>query len=173
MNPSFDFTDPQHFTAGAIGEPGERTFYLQAGDEHGHATLKIEKQQVAALADFLKGVLEDMPAGPAATAPIELLEPIEPAWVVGQIAVAVDEADARIMLVVEELLPFVDDDEDDDALEAAIEAMDAAEMRVRLEPAQARQFVEQAAELMSGGRPPCRFCGQPLDPTGHVCPRMN
>ncbi len=173
MNPSFDFTDTQHFTAGAVGEPGRRTFYLQAGDEHGHATLKIEKQQVAALAEFLQGALEDLPAGPAATAPTELQEPIEPAWVAGQIAVAIDEADARILMVVEELVAVADDDPDGIDDDVPMSTLDAAEMRVRLEPAQARQFVEQVAELMAGGRPPCQFCGQPLDPSGHPCPRMN
>jgi uncharacterized repeat protein (TIGR03847 family) len=42
-----------------------------------------------------------------------------------------------------------------------------------LSPPQARSFVRRARALVSAGRPPCPFCGGPLDPTGHVCPRAN
>jgi uncharacterized repeat protein (TIGR03847 family) len=46
-------------------------------------------------------------------------------------------------------------------------------VRVVLSPPQARSFVRRARALVSAGRPPCPFCGGPLDPTGHVCPRAN
>jgi uncharacterized repeat protein (TIGR03847 family) len=37
----------------------------------------------------------------------------------------------------------------------------------------ARSFVERAQRVVASGRPPCPLCGQPLDPTGHLCPRRN
>jgi uncharacterized repeat protein (TIGR03847 family) len=40
-------------------------------------------------------------------------------------------------------------------------------------PAQARAFARRCARVVSAGRPACPFCGQPLDPTGHICPRAN
>ena len=105
MSELFEYRDTSHFTAGAIGEPGARTFYIQAGDEFGYHSVKLEKQQVAALADFLRTVLEDLPApSTKPIAPVPLIEPAQPAFVVGQIAVGVDEAEGRVVLVVEELV---------------------------------------------------------------------
>jgi uncharacterized repeat protein (TIGR03847 family) len=46
-------------------------------------------------------------------------------------------------------------------------------LRVRLNPAAAKAFAKRAARVVAAGRPPCPFCGQPLDPEGHVCPRQN
>ncbi|HEY5033265.1 MAG TPA: DUF3090 family protein, partial [Actinomycetes bacterium] len=37
----------------------------------------------------------------------------------------------------------------------------------------ARAFAQRAAAVVGAGRPPCPFCGLPLDPTGHLCPRQN
>jgi len=61
------------------------------------------------------------------------------------------------------------------ALEAAAQ-MNADEsdvMSVRLEPDEARAFVDQTVRVLASGRPPCPFCGEPLDPQGHLCPRRN
>jgi len=46
-------------------------------------------------------------------------------------------------------------------------------LRVRLTPTDTRAFVARALKLVAAGRPPCPFCGLPLDPAGHVCPRQN
>lgn len=170
MSESFDFREPSRFTAGAIGEPGRRVFYLQAGERSQVVSLKIEKQQVAALATFLETVLEDLPAPEGEPEAAELLEPPGPDWVVGQIAVGVDESSGRVVLVVEELV--VSDDDEPDPL-VVFEEPEGATLRVHLTLEQAVGFIRMAGELMQGGRPPCRFCGQPIDPTGHACPRMN
>lgn len=172
QNSSYEFQDPTHFGTGAIGDPGERVFYLQAGDATGYISLKLEKQQVVALAQFLRGVLDDLPATPANSPSADLRSPVEPEWVVGQIAVGVDEADAEIVVMIEEMVPF-DEEADDDELGLLEDVTTGATMRVQINSAQAAAFVAQADVLVSKGRPPCRLCGQPEDPGGHACPRLN
>lgn len=200
MSRSFHLTDPTHFTTGTVGTPGQRTFFLQADDGGEVVTFKVEKQQVAALAEYLAGVLADLPAvpEPVPAAP-ELIEPAEHEWTVGSIGIAVDEDSDRIILVVHELDPDseddeqegsdevadllaeltgldVEDDEDDDVddLDDMFdEDSDAAIARLRLTRAQVAAFVVRAGELMSAGRPLCPFCGLPSDPEGHFCPRAN
>lgn len=181
MSDSYDFREPTHFTAGAVGEPGRRVFYLQAAERSQLVSVKIEKQQVAALATFLQTLLEDLPApGEEVPAP-ELVEPVAPDWIVGQIAVGVDEATNRVVLVVEELVEVdeLDDDADDpdetapfDPL-ADVEVPEGATLRVHLTLEQAVGFIRLAGELMQRGRQSCRLCGQPMDPSGHACPRLN
>ncbi|MEM7274430.1 MAG: DUF3090 family protein [Actinomycetota bacterium] len=175
MNESFEFREVTHFTAGAVGQPGSRTFFLQVGDGLSMVTVKLEKQQVRALAQFLKGVMDDMPATPAPAGATPLIAPTDPAWTVGQIAVGVDEADAEVVLVIEELIPM---DEDADELDIAddireLEEGTGAKIRAHIGVAHAAGFIATSDELMEGGRPPCRLCGQPLDPSGHACPRLN
>lgn len=181
MSESFDFREPTHFTAGAVGEPGRRVFYLQAAEQSRLVSLKIEKQQVAALATFLQTVLEDLPAPEGEPSAPELLEPAIPDWTVGQIAVGVDETTNRVVLVVEELVPEAEEAEDDDGDEddalleslLGIDAIEGATLRVHVTLEQAAAFVRMADELMQRGRASCRLCGQPMDPAGHACPRLN
>jgi uncharacterized repeat protein (TIGR03847 family) len=180
MNDSHDFRNVTHFTAGAEGRPGQRVFFLQVGDEQGHVSVRLEKQQVQALAQFLRSVLDDLPAPPGAegAAPVPLLEPAAPEWIVGQIAVGVAEADAEVVLVVDELVDDEDDDDDDEDEETEVDLLDEPEgggrrIRAHIKVEQAMQFVATSDDLMSKGRPPCRLCGQPVDPSGHPCPRLN
>ncbi len=173
MSDSFEFRQVTHFTAGAIGDPGERVFYLQVGDDSTMVTVKLEKGQVKALAQFLRGVLDDLPSTPTpATAP-QLVSPTVPEWTVGQIAVGVDEADSEVVLVIEELVP---EDEEDGELDDDLGLLDddsGGKIRAHINVDHAAGFITMSDELMNQGRPPCRLCGQPLDPTGHACPRLN
>lgn len=168
MSESFEYREVQHFTAGAVGVPGDRTFYLQVGEGANYVSVKLEKQQVEALAQFLVTVLEDLPATTQPTDIVELREPAIAEWVVGQIAVGVDDNDGEIVILVEELVPEQDEDGVIDPLEE-----DGARLRAHISPEQAAQFIRTARQLMKSGRPPCRLCGQPLDPSGHICPRLN
>lgn len=174
MSDSFEFRDVTHFTAGAVGEPGDRTFFLQVGDGAAMVTVKLEKQQVKALAQFLKGVLDDLPSTTTPAAATPLVDPTVPEWTVGQIAVGVEEANSEVVLVIEELVP-VDDDEDLDFEEdiLGIDEDAGAKIRAHIDVDRAASFVVTSDELMNQGRPPCRLCGQPLDPAGHACPRLN
>lgn len=172
MNPSFDLPNPDVFTAGAIGPPGQRVFFLQVRDDALVVSLKCEKQQVAALAEYFDGLLDDLEPAPygVVTGNLALQEPVSPIWTVGSIGVAYDESADRIVVVLEELV-VVDDELDDDDLDLA--AASGASVKVRLSRAQVSGFVHHSRALVASGRPPCRFCGMPVDPGGHPCPRMN
>jgi uncharacterized repeat protein (TIGR03847 family) len=158
---SYDLPAPDVFTAGTVGPPGQRVFYFQAKDGPTVVTLRCEKQQVAALAEYFDGLLDDLEPTPygLAAGDLQLIEPFEEGWTVGPIGVAYDEPDDRIVVVLEELV-----DEEGDP---------GASVRVRLTRAQVQAFVNHARGIVAAGRPPCRFCGLPIDPDGHPCPRMN
>lgn len=164
MSLSFEFTDPDLFTTGAVGPPGERVFFLQAR-EGGHlASLKLEKQQVAALADYLAEQLADAPdLESRPSLDLTLVEPAVPEWIVGPLGIAYDDGVDRFILVAEEL---VDPPEDQGG-------SDPATARFRLRRDQVAAFVDRARTVVEGGRPPCILCGQPVDPSGHACPRSN
>ncbi|MEO7572693.1 MAG: DUF3090 family protein [Acidimicrobiales bacterium] len=158
---SFDLPSPDAFTTGTVGPAGQRVFYLQARDGDLIVTVRCEKQQVAALADYLDGLLDDLDPAPygVATSDLHLAEPVHELWTVGPIGVAYDEPSDRIVVVLEELV------EED--------AEEGSSVKVRLNRAQVSAFVRHSRNLVSAGRPPCRFCGLPLDAEGHACPRMN
>jgi uncharacterized repeat protein (TIGR03847 family) len=153
------------FTTGTVGEPGHRVFYLQAQGDGIVVTLKLEKQQVGALAEYLTGLLADLPTVDDAAVPtlLDLIDPVIPEWTVGVLKVAWDDLNDRMVLVAEELL----------SEEEAEATVSPATARFKLTRAQVAGFVERARDLVAGGRPPCPLCGGPLDPEGHACPRLN
>ena len=63
-NPSFEVDSPDHFAAGAVGPPGQRVFYLQSRDAGRLITLKVEKEHVRALAEYLGGLLARVKGAP-------------------------------------------------------------------------------------------------------------
>ncbi|PWU20616.1 MAG: DUF3090 domain-containing protein [Candidatus Rokuibacteriota bacterium] len=162
MSASFNFDAPDHFTAGAVGPPGQRVFYLQSRQARQLVTLKSEKEQVRALAEYLAQLLQKLAAvsadDPGDTA---LLEPVTPAWVVAALGAGYDQDGDRVVVEVQELL------EEEEASE------EPAVARFRITRAQAAAFVERVRALMQASRPICPVCHQPKDPDGHVCPRSN
>lgn len=181
--PSFEFDSLDAFVPGAVGEPGSRTFYLQARNGPRVVSLRCEKQQVGMLGRYLGQLAEAIgPAEPDRDV-VGLVEPVEEEWVVGQLSVGVDEANGRILVTAEELVaeeidieagPDVSDEDVEALVEAADELFtDPAEARFVLTAGQALAFGERAEELMAAGRPACRLCGAPMDPEGHACPRWN
>lgn len=177
MSSSFDFDEVSTFAAGTEGPAGARVFYLQAVRGERVVSLRLEKQQVSLLADYLAHVLattnvaESMPAHMP-----ELHEPVVSEWIVGSMAVAIDEAESRIIIIAEELL-IVDDDELADDLDIIVDDdepdVDVAQARFVLTRGQAEAFVDGARRVVAGGRPTCVLCGRPQDPGGHFCPRLN
>lgn len=159
--PSFELEAPDHFTAGAIGPPGQRVFYLQAREGRRLVTLKSEKEQVRALAEYLADLLAKLPAGGGAElVDADLLEPVDPAWAVAALGAGYDRDAGRFVLEARELLEEETEEE-------------PAAARFHITPAQAAAFVERARRLMQASRPICPACSQPKDPAGHVCPRGN
>ena len=169
MGTSFDLPDPDRFTAGTVGPPGQRVFYLQAGEGAQVVSLRLEKAQVAALAEYLASVLADLPTPDVASLPgeLELAEPVVAEWVVGQIGVVFDEDRDRMLVQAEEL---VEEEAEGDVEPVEVEKGIA---RVALTRAQVAAFVGRAAELVAAGRPPCPLCGRPMDPAGHACIKTN
>jgi uncharacterized repeat protein (TIGR03847 family) len=187
MAASYDFESPDFFTTGTVGSPGRRVFYLQARQGGRVVTLKLEKEQVGALAEYLAKLLSDLPDPGKLPEDLALLEPVSEAWVVGSLGVAYDEGADRILIVAEELTEEDDDEEGEEeesegreepeprerAPAEAAESPDTAKARFRLTRPQAAAFVERARSLVQAGRPVCRTCGLPIDPDGHPCPGTN
>ena len=114
MSDSFDFRTASHFTVGAIGEPGRRVFFLQAGDQHEHVSLKLEKQQAIALATFLRTVLDDMPVPDNDPRPMALVNPVEPRMGRRSDRRRHGRPDEILILVEELVIPDEDDDDDEE-----------------------------------------------------------
>ncbi|EWT01770.1 hypothetical protein N865_07875 [Intrasporangium oryzae NRRL B-24470] len=172
-----DFDPAERFVAGTVGPAGQRAFYLQARDGARLLTVAVEKQQVSILADRINDVLDELapaaavepgqPGGaPEDTDPLET--PFDEDWRVQTLSLAWDEGHQRIVIECHDHDP---DEEDPDESEAA--PLGRNTLRVALDPAQARAFARRTARIVAAGRPPCPFCGGPLDPSGHVCPRAN
>jgi uncharacterized repeat protein (TIGR03847 family) len=185
--PVQDFDPPDRFVVGTVGPPGQRTFFLQALSGRRLVSVSCEKEQVQILADRVNDVLDQF-AGEAASAGPEdndpLATPIEDEFRVATLSLAWDPN--RAVIVIEAFdadLPEPAEDDwahgeaGEDATEVPDEFLESMasrqSVRVVLSPPQARSFVQRARALVSSGRPPCPFCGGPLDPTGHVCPRAN
>lgn len=174
----FDFDGPDRFVVGTVGMPGERTFFLQARSGADIVSVVVEKQQAQLLAERIDVLLDQVQAMavgvtiPSAvestdTAPLDV--PIVEEFRVGSMALGWDESRHRV--VIEAHAETDSDEELPDIGDDAPEAMDT--LRVWIDPVMARQFAARARAVVAAGRPPCPFCQQPLDPSGHVCPRAN
>jgi uncharacterized repeat protein (TIGR03847 family) len=176
--PVYSYDPPERFVAGTVGQPGERTFYLQARAGIMTTSVQLEKGQVAQLAERLDELLDevtrrtgdDTSVGPSALGddgPLEL--PLNEDFTVGAIALAWDHDGERVIIEAQELTedqplePLADDVPEDGP----------GVLRVRITAADARAFSRRAMKVVGQGRPPCSLCGLPLDPAGHVCPRQN
>jgi len=178
------FDPPERFVAGTVGEPGDRTFFLQARDGGRVVSVVLEKVQVAVLADRLNRLLDelDQRGVTAAVAPVAsvtpdaepLDEPVVEAFRAGTLTLGWDGTSDRVL--VEARAQTEDDDEATEADDVLPDddAEDGPDVfRVLLTAPAARAFVDRAVQVISAGRPPCPLCGQPLDPLGHICPRRN
>jgi len=188
MSRSFELSDIDWATIGTVGPAGQRTFYLQARQGDQLITLKLEKQQVAAMAQFLGEILSDLPVPDSLPddAALELVEPVLPEWAVGGLQLAYDSGADRIVILAEEIGEAVELDEDIDnpdpieiggeqirADEAAASDSERGVGRLSLTRTQAAGIVRRGWDLVSSGRPACALCGHPIDPEGHTCPRTN
>lgn len=177
--PVYEYDPPERFVAGTVGAPGQRTFFLQASSAGRITSVALEKQQVAVLAERIDELLDDVvrrtggeaavpalaPTSLADTSP--LVTPVEEDFRVGTMSLAWDGDAERVVI---------------ECLEVGEEATaegdltpqpGAGMLRVRLSGATARAFAQRAGAVVAAGRPPCPFCGNPLDAEGHVCPRAN
>jgi uncharacterized repeat protein (TIGR03847 family) len=163
-----DLDRVDRITAGAVGDPGRRTFYLQARREATLITVVVEKQQVELLStsilEILAGVDEETGKGPGEEE-LELEEPLEPLWHAGRLSIGYDEDRDLIFLQIEELVPEEEEPEE--------ERPEPERVRLWATREQMLALSRHAAAVVARGRPLCQFCGNPMDPEGHTCPAMN
>lgn len=173
------FRQPDRFVSGTVGEPGDRTFYLQATENLRTVSVQLEKQQVSVLAERIGALLDEvqrrfeieLPAEtPEALVDTGSLEvPVEEEFRVGTMGLGWD---AETEAVVVEVLAVTEEEIDESVvLDDTEEGPDA--LRVFLSPVNARAFAERADRVINAGRKPCPLCGEPLDAEGHICPRQN
>jgi uncharacterized repeat protein (TIGR03847 family) len=178
------FDPPERFVTGTVGPPGQRTFFLQARSGARLTSVSLEKQQVAVLAERIDQLLDEVMIGSRtgsvipAVAPLglddsePLEQPIEEEFRAGTMTLSWDPQDERVVI---EVFPFneaavVSPDQLDEDLE---EPEPEEVFLVRIDPGSARAFVKRAEAVLDAGRPTCPFCGDPIDPEGHLCVRAN
>ncbi|HTS15741.1 MAG TPA: DUF3090 family protein [Candidatus Sulfotelmatobacter sp.] len=179
----FRFPDPDGLVPGVVGEPGQRTFFLQAWLGGVPVTVALEKVQVAVLAERLLALVGEMRRrglavdGPGATPPAFRTPDSAPAFRVGTLSLAWDGRRPAVTIEAQALAEDEEPDPDadpDDAPQWADDDPDGPDLlAVDLDAARAEAFARQAETLVAAGRPACPMCGQPLDPQGHLCPRRN
>jgi uncharacterized repeat protein (TIGR03847 family) len=178
------FDPPERFVAGTVGPPGQRTFFLQARSGARVVSVALEKQQVQALAERIDELLDEVMASNTAeglipaVAPLSLddseplEQPIEEEFRAGTMTLSWDPDDQRVVI---EVFPFTEaavvtpDQVDEDFEEPEPDEV----LLVRIQPGPARAFVKRAEQVLEAGRPTCPFCGNPIDPDGHLCVRAN
>lgn len=207
----YAFEPPDRFIVGTVGEPGERTFYLQASGGGRLVSVGLEKVQVSLLAEKLEELLTEadrrfgVSVTDAESDSVDndpLISPVEEEFRVGTLGLAFDVDTSTVVI---EAIEVGDEEESEvetegpdgpeglerpEGLEGPVGAdvTDLGEepetadeepaehldrLRVRITPEATRAFIERAKKVVAAGRPPCPLCGQPLDPTGHICPRHN
>jgi uncharacterized repeat protein (TIGR03847 family) len=161
-------------TADAVGEPGDRTFYIQARAGEELVTVIVEKQQVQLLAASVLELLEDAPATEpvADESTMSLEEPLFPRWRAGRLSIGFDEERELFMLEVEEFQPDLEGLDSEDPPPRLPET-EPESIRIWASPAQMLALSRHGAAVAARGRPTCQFCGNPIDAEGHACPAMN
>jgi len=190
----FDYDPPDRFVAGTVGQPGQRTFFLQARAGTRLTSVALEKTQVGVLAERVDELLDEVLRRSGGTAPVPAVAPpdaedtaaldtpIEEEFRVGTMSLAWDGESQRVVIEAfsEGATPELEEDDDEDEddgpsglLPDDAEVATGAVLRVRLTGIMARVFAKRALAVVAAGRPPCPFCAGPLDPEGHICPRAN
>lgn len=177
------YDPPERFVAGTVGQPGQRTFFLQARSGARLTSVALEKQQVSVLATRIDELLDEvMSSGGESTVPAvapldledsdPLEQPIVEEFRAGTMTLSWDASDERIVV---EVFPFTEEAvAAPDQPEEEIEEPEPEELFVvRMPAGLARAFSKRAQAVVAAGRQPCPFCGNPLDPEGHLCPRAN
>jgi uncharacterized repeat protein (TIGR03847 family) len=172
------FDSPDRFVAGTMGQPGERTFFIQALQGSRLISVSLEKTQVQTLADRLIYMLREIKQSdptivisrlPKDDAPLDT--PIEDEFRVGVIGLAFDSASELIQIDLQAIAEETADEPD--FIDVDDLSGDQDILRVLVSPGEADKFSKRALIVVGAGRQPCPFCGGPLDPKGHLCPRAN
>ncbi|MCB0060492.1 MAG: DUF3090 domain-containing protein [Caldilineaceae bacterium] len=171
----YDLNPVVHLIADAIGEPGNRTFFIQARAQREVVSLVMEKQEVGSLAISVLQLLEeleksypDLPHTSRSAVALKPEHPMEPLFRVGQLSIGYDEEEdmvwivAKALMVNEETQEIVDPNDDNVPGVRFVATRD-----------QMRAMSEHALEVISQGRPVCPLCGRSIDREGHFCARTD
>jgi uncharacterized repeat protein (TIGR03847 family) len=173
----FLFDPVERFVVGTVGIPGERTFFIQARTGSRLVSVSLEKAQVAAIADRVLQILREIRLSEPLTViervsyddqPLE--SPIDEEFRVGVIGLAY-VSDRRLIEI--DLQAITDSDNADDELLEIDTSSDQDILRILMTLGYAESFAKRANTVVAAGRAPCPFCGGPIDPNGHLCPRSN
>lgn len=173
----FLFDPTERFVVGTVGVPGERTFFLQARTGSRLISVSLEKAQVAALADRIQQILREVRSSEPLTVfervarddqPLET--PIDEEFRVGVIGLAY-VSDRKLIEIDLQAMADSQSAEDEEALMEISESQDI--LRVLISLGYAESFAKRSLVVVGAGRAPCPFCGGPIDPSGHLCPRAN
>jgi len=168
--------------AGAVGEPGDRAFYIQARKESAELTVLVEKEQVAHLAAeavaFLDRLAPEYPEDPFEAVGIDprgasLSTPTEPLFRARLIGLGFDPDRKMVVIELHERTRDDEDDEGDEPLTEADEELGGFVAKLVASRPQVRAMAARGVEAVEAGRPRCQLCEQPMDPDGHICPRWN
>ena len=163
-----DYNPVSRITVGAVGQPGQRIFLLQASQGTSTTTLKLEKEQARVLATSTIELLEELDEkyprsynklDEPLSSDLMIQEPMEPDFVIGQIGLGYDQENDAIVIVVQEIQLEGSDD--------------PSTARFWASRAQMKALSEHTLEVVDQGRPLCPLCEQPIDPDGHFCPKTN
>lgn len=179
--PVIDFDPPERFIADSVGPAGQRTFFVQAVSGAQVMTVSMEKEQVRLLGESVTELLDEMAtqAGSSASSEVSdetsmdrapLQTPIEEDFRARQLTLAWNQDRRLVTIEATDRDPDAEDDADEPEPGDPIGLQG---IRVAMSVSMARSFAQRCADAMTGGRPNCPFCGGPLDPGGHICPRAN
>ncbi|HZJ26598.1 MAG TPA: DUF3090 family protein [Acidimicrobiia bacterium] len=167
--------------AGAVGEPGRRTFLIQAAKSDARLTVLVEKEQIELLAReamvFLERIAEEFPEDPVELGPdlrraASVDEPAVPLFRARLIGLGFEPERELVLIELRERSEGDEADEGDEAVPDGSEA-DGFIARLFATRAQVRAMAARAVEAVTAGRPKCPLCDLPMDPQGHRCPRWN
>ena len=163
--------DPvMRITTGAVGQPGQRVFYLQGQDDHQTVTLLIEKAQIQTLSVGVEQFINELDQRLPDLTPVsaeyveeamQIEPPFDPLFRIGELGLAYDADRDLACLVANEILSEEVGEEE------------AGVVRFWCTRSQLLALCAWGAELASRGRPLCPQCGESMDPSGHFCPKKN
>lgn len=157
-----DLGPAERIVAGAIGEPGQRRFYLQVTANGEVTTLLAEKAQINALATQGVAILD---ANDISSDEVAIDRLIADGMFVDDPGFDGERfriGEISIALAPSELLTItVEDIEGEDGITFVIA------------PEQFRAMARVAIDVVEAGRPTCPWCKLPMDPAGHQCAARN
>jgi uncharacterized repeat protein (TIGR03847 family) len=166
MEKRYKFDELTLLSAVAVGVPGKRTFFLAIGEKEDWVRVWLEKEHLEALALGIEQLLFTLSQenirfsqdeeGPTLTGVPSGLPSAE--LEIDQIALGYEQEAATIGILVHE---------------SGSPEQQQSEVYSQVTLSQLKELGSQSMAVCAAGRPRCKLCGGPIDPTGHICPKNN